>query len=69
MVGTLPFETVNVPAEDGFRAEAESFAHAIRVAPSQWNGASEAESLDITLSLVAIAESARSGKWVDIAQG
>jgi predicted dehydrogenase len=69
VVGTQPPEIVNVPAEDGFRAEAESFARAIRQGPSHWNGASEAESLDITLSLVAIAESARSGKWVDIVQG
>ncbi len=67
--GNLPLETVALPAEDGFRAEAESFARAIRLGAAHWNGASEAESLDITLSLVAIAESARTGKWVDIAQG
>lgn len=60
------FETMDVPGGDGFRLETESFARAVRLGPSHWNGASEAESIDTLLSLDAIARSAREGRWVDL---
>lgn len=62
--GTIPFETVEVPAGDGFRAEAESFASLLR--GGAWNGASEAESIDTVLALEAIAASAPTGNWVAV---
>ena len=64
--GTVPFETLEVPGGDGFRAEGESFARTIRQGASLWNGVSEAESIDTVLALQSIAESARSGTWVDL---
>ena len=65
-LGTIPFETIDLPAGDGFRAEAESFARMVRLGPAEWNGASEAESIDTALSLDAILHSLRSGGWVDL---
>ncbi len=65
---TVPFETLELAAGDGFRAETESFARAIRLGPAEWNGASEAESIDIALSLEAIARSFRDGGWVELEQ-
>jgi hypothetical protein len=38
----------------------------IRIGPAEWNGASEAESIDIILALEAIAASAKNGGWVDV---
>ncbi len=64
--GTVPFETEDVPGGDGFRAEAESFARMIRLGKQHWNGATEAESVDTVMALQAIAESARSGAWVEL---
>lgn len=61
--GTVPLETLEVEGVNGFRAEAESFARMVRQGPSHWNGASEAESIDIVLALDAIAVSAKSGGW------
>ncbi len=63
---TVPFETIEVPGGDGFRAEAESFAQMVRNGPQHWNGATEAESIDTALALHAIAASAKSGLWVTI---
>jgi predicted dehydrogenase len=65
--GNVAFETEEVAGGDGFRAEAESFARMIRQGAAQWNGASEAESIDVVLSLQAIAESAKTGAWVEVA--
>ncbi len=62
--GTVPFETVEVPAGDGFLAEAESFARMVRQGVGAWNGASAAESLDTVMALQAIATSAPTGDWV-----
>ncbi len=62
--GTIPFETEMVHGADGFRLEAESFARMVHGGPGHWNGASEAESIDIALALEAIAKSARDGGWV-----
>jgi len=61
-----PFETLTLPATDGFRAEAESFARMVRLGPQHWNGASEAESVDVALALEAIAVSLREERWVDV---
>ncbi len=61
-----PFETLAVDGGDGFRLEAESFVEMIRKGPAHWNGASEACSIDTVLALQAIAESGRSGGWVDL---
>jgi xylose dehydrogenase (NAD/NADP) len=65
--GTVPFETISVPGGDGFRAEGESFARMIRGGAAHWNGATEAESIDTVLALQALAASARTGQWVDVA--
>jgi len=65
--GTLPLERLEVEGVNGFRAEAESFARLVRQGPTHWNGASEAESIDIVLTLDAIAASARSGGWETVA--
>lgn len=65
--GATPFETLEVPGGDGFRAEGESFARLIRQGAEFWNGASEAESIDTVLALQAIAASARSADWVTLA--
>ncbi|MBO1080672.1 Gfo/Idh/MocA family protein [Roseomonas haemaphysalidis] len=62
----VPFEELTVPATDGFRAEAESFARMIRLGPQHWSGASEAESVDVALALEAIALSAREDRWVTL---
>ena len=62
---TVPFLTEEVDGADGFRLEAESFARLVRTGTG-WNGANEAESVDIALALAAIAHSARSGGWVDL---
>jgi predicted dehydrogenase len=54
-----PYETIEVPALNGFRAEAESFERLIRLGPAHWTGATPAESLDIISTLEAILRSAR----------
>jgi predicted dehydrogenase len=65
---TVPFETEEVDGADGFRLEAESFASLVRTGRG-WNGASEAESLDVAAALAATARSARAGgAWVDLPQ-
>ena len=60
------WETLPVPAMNGFMAEAESFEQLIRQGAAHWNGATPAESIDIILTIEALLESARSGKWVEI---
>lgn len=66
--GTTPFDTETLPAGDGFLAEAESFARLLRQGPGQWNGASEAESIDTVRALAAIAASlSGDGGWVALA--
>lgn len=61
------FEPQEVPDGNGFRREAESFADMLEHGPERWTGASEAESIDIMATLDAIATSARSGQWVELA--
>jgi predicted dehydrogenase len=63
--GTIPMDVLDLPAGDGFRAEAESFAALVRTGAG-WTGASEQESLDIAATLAAIAASAPTGAWADI---
>jgi D-xylose 1-dehydrogenase (NADP+, D-xylono-1,5-lactone-forming) len=60
------WETLPVPALDGFRAEAESFEQLIRHGAEHWNGATPTESIDIMLTIEALLDSARSGQWVEI---
>ena len=62
---TALFEVEELEGADGFRLEAESFARLVRTGTG-WNGAGEAESVDIALALEAILASARSGGWVNI---
>ncbi len=60
-------ESLEVPAWNGFQAEAESFERLIRHGWEHWTGATPAESLDIAMALDAIIESARTQRPVDIA--
>ncbi len=61
-----PFETETVPGGDGFRAEGDSFARMVRLGAQEWNGVTEAESIDTAAALEAIAISARRGGWVEL---
>jgi xylose dehydrogenase (NAD/NADP) len=60
------WETLTVPATNGFLAEAESFEQLVRHGPAHWNGATAAESIDIMLTLEALLQSARAEKWVEV---
>jgi len=57
---------LTVPACDGFRAEAESFARLLALGDTQWTGSTEEESIDTMSALEAIARSVRSGNWEDV---
>jgi xylose dehydrogenase (NAD/NADP) len=65
-VQTVP-EIVEVAPGNGFQLEAESFERMLRLGPEHWTGATPAQSVDIALTLDAIAASARSGVAVDVA--
>ena len=60
-------EIVETAATSGFLAEADAFHDLVREGPQAWIGATPAESVDIALTLDALAMSARSGNAVDIA--
>ena len=60
-------ELIETAASNGFLAEAESFHDLIALGWGGWTGVSPEESIDIALTLEAIAASARSGAAVDIA--
>jgi D-xylose 1-dehydrogenase (NADP+, D-xylono-1,5-lactone-forming) len=62
------YEKIQVPALNGFLAEAESFAALVRGGnPSaRWDGASPEESVDIVSTLEALLDSARIGKPVEV---
>ncbi|MFM0013502.1 Gfo/Idh/MocA family oxidoreductase [Paraburkholderia sediminicola] len=62
----IPFETVTVPAGNGFLAEAESFVRAIGLGWHHWNGATKVESIDTAASLESILASVKSGLWVEV---
>jgi D-xylose 1-dehydrogenase (NADP+, D-xylono-1,5-lactone-forming) len=59
-------ETIETAATAGFLAEAESFHDLVREGWGRWTGATPEESIDIALSLDALAQSARSGAVVDM---
>ncbi len=59
-------ELIETAASNGFLAEAESFHDLIARGWDGWTGVSPEESIDIALTLEAIAASARSGAAVDI---
>lgn len=63
----IPVETIEVAGGNGFLAEAESFRDMILEGPWRWTGATPEQSVDIALTLDAIAKSARSGATVDLA--
>ena len=60
------FETLEVPATNGFLGEAESFARLVRQGPGQWNGVTPEESVDIALTLDALRQSAHTRSSVMI---
>jgi predicted dehydrogenase len=51
---------------NGFRAEAESFADAVRQGPGQWNGIGPAESIEVMRILEGLIASARDGRPVNL---
>jgi predicted dehydrogenase len=60
------WETLTVPAINGFQAEAEAFEQLIRQGVEHWNGTTPTESIDIQLTIEALLQSARTGKWVNV---
>jgi predicted dehydrogenase len=70
--GTAPdaaCETIATAPTNGFLAEAESFHDLVRNGWSRWTGATPEESIDIALTLEALAESAREGHAIDVESG
>ena len=63
---TTPRETIVLPGGSGFLAETERFVRAVRAGREQWNGSTEAESVDTIATLEAIARSIRSGTWESV---
>jgi len=61
-----PYQTIEVPALDGFRAEAEDFAGLVASGGKQWGGTTEEESVDIMITLEAILRSARTDQTVGV---
>ncbi len=59
-------EHLAFPPCNGFRAEAESFADAVRQGPGRWNGIGEDESIEVMQILDAIITSAREGRCVEL---
>ena len=59
-------EVIETASSNGFLAEAESFHDLVRHGWDHWSGATPVESIDIALTLEALAASARSGKAVDL---
>jgi predicted dehydrogenase len=59
-------ETIEMPSSNGFLAEAESFHDLVRHGWSRWVGATPEESIDIALTLDAIAASARTHAPVEV---
>jgi predicted dehydrogenase len=55
------FESISVPAMNGFRAEAESFARLIREGVGEWTGSTIDESIDTSSILESLLASARGG--------
>ena len=61
-----PREAIETASIGGFLAEAESFHDLVRHGWDQWTGATPDESIDIALTLDALAPSARSGAPADV---
>jgi hypothetical protein len=59
-------EVIETAASNGFLAEAESFHDLVRHGWDQWVGATPDESIDIALTLDALADSARTGTPADV---
>jgi xylose dehydrogenase (NAD/NADP) len=59
-------EIVETAATNGFLAEADAFGELVAHGPARWVGATAEESIDIALTLEALATSARSGATVDM---
>jgi predicted dehydrogenase len=59
-------ETIEMASTNGFLAEAESFHDLVRGGWNRWVGATPEESIDIALTLDALASSARWGTPVDV---
>ncbi len=59
-------EIVETAATSGFLAEAEAFHDLVRHGPGEWTGATPQESIDIALTLDALAISARSRAPADV---
>ena len=62
-----PRERIETMATGGFLAEAEAFRDLVVHGPERWTGATPEESIDIALTLEALAASARKGITVEIA--
>jgi predicted dehydrogenase len=62
-------QAIETATASGFRAEAESFHDLVREGAAHWSRATPAESIDIAMTLDAIAQSARAGRAVDIDAG
>ena len=60
-------ESIETAATNGFLAEAEAFHDLVIQGRDHWQGASEEESIDIALTLEALAASARRGVPIDVA--
>jgi predicted dehydrogenase len=59
-------ETIETSATNGFLAEAEAFHDLVRGGWSKWRGTTPDESIDIALTLEAIAASARKATTIDV---
>ncbi len=59
-------EVIETEAGPGFLAEAESFHDLVRFGWDRWTGATPAESIDIAMTLDALAASSREGVAVDV---
>jgi D-xylose 1-dehydrogenase (NADP+, D-xylono-1,5-lactone-forming) len=63
-----PREVIETAATSGFLAEAESFHDLVRSGWAQWTGVTPVESIDIALTLDALAASSRQGAPVDVSR-
>ncbi|MEO8564754.1 MAG: Gfo/Idh/MocA family oxidoreductase [Betaproteobacteria bacterium] len=63
------YEVIETAASNGFLAEAESFHDLVRHGWDRWVGATPDESIDIALTLDALAVSARTGAPADVGAG
>jgi predicted dehydrogenase len=59
-------ETIVNAVTSGFLAEAESFCDMLMHGPERWTGVTAEESIDIALTLEALAKSARTGAAVEV---